>query len=497
VLAHHRRDRAPRASRIVGALALLAPLALTSHAAAAADSSGGSPLSLWAPPKVVAYAYDGQVYTDFGLQLVAAQDPVEVWSTRASYSEPIVSEWRSPQGTRTLPPSLAMPDFSGLAGFADITVRRVRDGKRAARLELDTCLNGYAQRARPDAPAHSPYPTGCPWNPYTLGSVMGIQAGYATPLTQDWESDLSLKPGRYDVAASIDPAYAAFFGIDDADASRTTRLVVKRESEAEYRRAQQPGTQDPVAQPAAQEPAGESGGDTSGPTPDLRSLPAFGVGLNRKGTVLRFGATVWNAGTSPLVVDGFRAEGEDRMDAYQYFFDTDGNQTGYAKVGDMHWHAQNHQHWHFEDFAQYRLLDADLQEAVVSEKQSFCLANTDAVDYTVPGADWDPENTDLATACGGRDALSVREVLASGSGDTYLQFRYGQAFPIKRVPDGVYYIAVEANPAHEGARHLVESDYGNNDSLRKIRISTDRHGHRKVMAYAVGNVVEGDTVGEM
>ena len=86
------------------------------------------------------------------------------------------------------------------------------------------------------------------------------------------------------------------------------------------------------------------------------------------------------------MVDGFRNEDDpDHMDAYQYFYDADGNETGHMPVGEMHWHAQNHQHWHFEDFARYRLLNADQTKAVRSTKQSFCLANTDAVDYTVEG----------------------------------------------------------------------------------------------------------------
>ena len=133
---------------------------------------------------------------------------------------------------------------------------------------------------------------------------------------------------------------------------------------------------------------------------------------------------------------------------------------------------------------------------MASGKRSFCLANTDAVDYTLEGADWHPENTDLSTACGGRDALSVREVLAAGSGDTYLQYRYGQAFPIKDIADGTYWIAVEANPVHAGGtRNLIESDYANNDSLRKIRITTDKQGNRKVRAFQVGIVQEPDHFG--
>jgi hypothetical protein len=483
--------------RLAGALAsttlLAGTAALTGATTVTAHAAEGSPLTLWAPKKVVAYSYEGNVYTDLGLRLVAPNDQVEIRSTRASYDDPIVSVWHSPGGDKTVPSDLAMTDFGGFPGFIDVSISRARDGKPMTEMELEGCLNGESQRIRPDAPARSPYPWGCPWNPYNLGSVMGVQSGYATALMQSWDSSLSLKPGRYDVTATIDADYADFFGIAAADTQRTTRLVVKDEGDGDYRKSgPRPG---PIAQPAAQEPTSPAAGNPNGPKPDLRSLPAFQVGLNRKGTALRFAATVWNGGTSPLVVDGYRGENDDHMDAYQYFFDADGEQTSYQQVGEMHWHAENHQHWHFEDFARYRLLNEDRTEAVVSGKQSFCLANTDAVDYTVEGADWHPENTDLSTACGGHDALSVREVLASGSGDTYMQYRYGQAFPIKKVADGIYWIAVEANPEQDGARHLIESDTENNDSFRKIKISTDKKGVRHVKAFKVGIIEEPDFYG--
>jgi hypothetical protein len=111
------------------------------------------------------------------------------------------------------------------------------------------------------------------------------------------------------------------------------------------------------------------------------------------------------------------------------------------------------------------------------------------VDYTVPGADWHPENTDLSTACGGYDALSVRQVLSAGSGDTYGQYRAGQAFRIKDLPNGIYYVAVQANPLFDGARNLVESDYENNDSFRKIRIY-GKPDRRKVEVFQVGIIDE-------
>jgi hypothetical protein len=221
--------------------------------------------------------------------------------------------------------------------------------------------------------------------------------------------------------------------------------------------------------------------------PDLRALPSFGIQLNRTGTQLRFGATVWNAGPSPMVVDGYRSSTDpDHMDAYQYFYDADGNETGHELVGQMHWHAANHNHWHFEDFARYRLLNADRSQAVKSGKQSFCLAPTDAADLTVPGADWQQQITDLGSACGGHDALAVREALPAGWGDTYFQYRAGQSFGIKNVPDGIYYISVEANPLG----NLREADTANNTSVRKIRLSTTSTGQRRVKVFQVGIIDE-------
>ncbi|MGH3362781.1 MAG: lysyl oxidase family protein, partial [Nocardioides sp.] len=170
------------------------------------------------------------------------------------------------------------------------------------------------------------------------------------------------------------------------------------------------------------------------------------------------------------------------------FYDADGKQVGYTPTGTMEWDPRpGHEHWHFTDFASYRLLKADQKESVRSGKEAFCLANTDAVDYTVPGADWQPENTDLSSACGEENALSIRQVLSSGSGDTYFQYRYGQAIPVKKLPNGVYYLRVAANADH----NLIESDTTNNDSLRRIRLG-GTPDNRWVRVPAVGLVDETD-----
>jgi hypothetical protein len=440
-------------------------------------AAAAAPFTLWAPKTVTAYSYRHRAWTDLGLKVIAQDQPFELWSTRSSYGETIRTVWRSATGDVALPPG-AMSDFSGLDDFLQISVKPAHG--KALKVARNACFNGWSERVRPTAPAKSPYPSGCWNNPFSLGSVQGVEAGWATTLLAS-DKPLRLDEGTYRVRVQVAPRYAALFGLTPAQSTRTIKLVVESDEAVEEERAPDDAPAERVATPGPSAPTGPQH-RAAGPTPDLRSLPAWGISLSRNKRYLRFSATVWNAGDSPLVVDGFRRGSKDLMDAYQYFFDADGNQTGYQDVGHLHWDAKpSHQHWHFEDFARYTLLRRDKTEATVSKKEAFCLANTDAVDLTVPSAEWKPENTDLATSCGDQTSLSIREVLAAGWGDTYTQLRAGQSFRVDKLPNGVYFIAVTANP--DG--NLVETSTTNNRALRKIRLS-GKGDERTVQVTQVG-----------
>lgn len=458
--------------------------ALATGTSASAEESD-SPLRLVAPSSVTVQTYDGYVYDDFGIRAATGPEDVEIWSKRPSYDQGIQSTWRRPSGDVALPAD-TMTSFNGLRNFLRLRVRRLSDGRVIRDRLFTTCLGSGAERIRPEAQPLSPYPEYCPYNPYTKGSVMGVPAGWAAPAIQGWGA-LKLAPGRYEVTANITTRYNAMFSIPVEDRSVTSKVRVVRGSEEWFRQLRAERRAARVSadlQPAAKEPSGPSRLEP-GPRPDLQSLPAFDVRIAPKNELLRFAANVWNAGDSPLVLDGFRDLDEDRMTAYQYFFNPEGEQVGYQQVGEMQFHAENHQHWHFEDFATYRLLSSDKEQVRRSGKQSFCLAATDLVDATVPGAEWQPDNTDLATACGGPSALSIREVLQSGNGDTYEQYRAGQAISVKGLPNGVYYLSVLANPNDT----LIESDTANNESLRKIRLG-GRPGARTLRVYQVGIIDE-------
>jgi Lysyl oxidase len=433
---------------------------------------------------------DGSVRLgNLGAYLVAGDEPFEVAVTRQSYSDPVIGHWLRSDGSTVEFSQDMISSFRKARGFFHIRVRNL-DGKLMADQEEGLCPSGWdVSRARPDAPDRSPYPQGCGgYMPWTLGSFWGLQAGWGVSVPG---GRAELPVGRYVATVRIDDDYRKLLGIpaDAASAQIKVRVVKNGNACLQHRgcRLGDPLSADRGRQhtlrAAANQPAGNDRPLAGDPLPDLRSLPAWNIGVHH-GNVLHFNANVWNAGPSTLVVDGFRRQHKNVMDAYQYFYDENGQPTGSAKVGTMEWHAApSHHHWHFLDFARYRLLDADKQAVVRSRKASFCLAATDAVDYTVPGANWHPWNTDLSTACGGFTALSVREVLDVGSGDTYSQWRAGQAFSLKGLPNGKYFIEIAANPTG----NLYEPDESNNVSYRKVFIG-GKPDHRTVRVAPVGMI---------
>jgi hypothetical protein len=424
--------------------------------------------------------------------------------TRRSYADPLVANQmvrRDGRRTGVPLPAGMVTDFTGMQNFATITMKDAT-GETVLAHTVKFCPNQYeSTRTRPDAPAANPYPLFCSYgNPFLLGNVWGIQAGHGWAFTLPEGFDLP--DGTYSTTVEVSRAYRDHFqipgragatvavtvrtadlGAAGSAASLRAEVADRRAADRDHAHADEgdPGKQVSAysadLRPASRRPVAVAPAAVPrGPRPDLRSLPAWGIDLidaeDAGGPAghqyLAFGATVWNGGTSPLVVDGFRRPGTGLMDAYQYFYDPAGNEVGSTAAGTMEWDARDgHLHWHFTDFAQYRLLNADRTLAVRSGKEAFCLYNSDAVDDTLPNAKWRPSNTDLASSCGLSSAVAVREVLDIGHGDTYHQWLPGQSFDITDVPNGTYYIEVLANPSNL----LTELSTANNSSLRQVILS--------------------------
>jgi lysyl oxidase len=433
----------------------------------------------------------GRAYLDIGAYVASVGGAFEVWATRPDYDTPVsVSQVvRSGSTITKYPlPSFVESDWKGLSKFVHVVVTDA-DGKVVLDRYHAFCPGaGELARVSDDGPDIATYPQFCGGNPFTLGAVWGIDAGWASNAFGYGTNDSIRGPdGHYTATVSIAADYQALFGVAPEDASVNIDVRVKTTKRS---------TCLPFCEgfPRVGRDASHTGSLAGAPSisvpimtdpdpsvrPDLVALPAWGISINhqRKGNrdFLNFGATVWDKGPSPLVVEGFRRPGEPIMDGWEYFY-AYGEPVGRAPAGDLMYDARpGHQHWHFEQFARYSLLAEDQSQIVRSEKTGFCLAPTDAIDMSTPGANWNPYAIGLATACGSRSSIWTREVLPSGWGDTYFQGLPGQSFDISDLPNGTYFIAVEANP--DGL--LIEGSTTNNTELREIELR-GRPGHRKVI----------------
>ena len=440
---------------------------------------------LAAASSVTLSRYGRVVPLDLGVYVAATGGAFQVRAARADYDQPIQAvQVAAATGDvlRTIP-DVRVAGWRGLYQFVWVTFRNDA-GDVVARRRTAFCPNGERQRLDDSGPAVSRYPGFCGWGgPFMRGMVWGIDEGWAVSATGGGDGgygmrSLRLAPGRYTAHVRISPFFTRFLAVAEEDAEVTLAVTVKQVSEKHYYmsalrslRAVEKG--EAAAVPETRTPDPET-------VPDPAALPAWNLRVrNAHGRAhLAFAASPWNAGPAPLVVEGFRRAGEDLMDAYQYFYDAEGNAVGRAPVGDMAYDdARGHQHWHFLQFARFSLVDVSSNEVVRSNKQAFCLVPTDAIDLTVERAAWNEWGGDFGTMCGGPSALWIREVLPAGWADTYYQSAPGQSLNITNVPNGWYRVRMEVNP---GGR-LYERTSANNVEDRLVLLR-GAPGKRRVHA---------------
>ena len=198
--------------------------------------------------------------------------------------------------------------------------------------------------------------------------------------------------------------------------------------------------------------------------PDLRTLPPSDLrfdtvtyqGVTSK--VLRFSNTVWNAGQGALELHG-TPDGTSAVT--QRIFDDAGSFTDVAVGNDFTYHP-GHDHFHFEDFAEYELWTKRDYDAWVTSgrsvgraqrvgtKTTFCVMDTGRV-QSLPGAPAGPVYSQCGTTVQG---LSV------GWGDTYgwslpeQWIDLGAAF----LPNGTYVLRSIADPRNKLYESANRSD---------------------------------------
>lgn len=427
--------------------------------------------------------YGRFVYLDPGVYVTAVGSPLQFDVSRAGYGQPIrisqVIRSRDHVTVRMVPRNM-VKGFIGLRKFVRITIKNSA-GKIVSNRVNAFCPNSFnPQRSGPNTPTKSPFPFQCASDPFPLGNAWGIQRGWGADVGFEF---MKLAYGKYTLTAKVTTMWQRFLHVTARGSTATVhiRVVNPRTCGCSTQHRVQHSSRSgvlptlPANVPTLRNPPASV-------LPDLVPLPSWGIFVRHQGRnnqpgkdVLDFGATVWIGGHSRLDVQGFRSDGSPVMKAYQYFW-KHGRIVGRARAGTMGFDTKRgHDHWHFEQFAQYRLLNASKSLVLRSRKVGFCIAPTDGVNLLLPHAVWQPTFTGFGGACGSPSALSVQEEMPLGWGDTYEQYLPGQAFDITKLPNGTYYIEIIANPN----KVLHESNTANDVSLRKV-ILGGTPGHRTV-----------------
>ena len=477
--------------------ATTAQTAATARAAAktgpANSSSAGPTIRLVATERSVTVGQQSRqhVFLDPGVYVEALNSALQFDVRLPRYGGPqtLTQIIHLPGGAQISRPLSAtlLRKWLGLRHFLRITVVN-KAGKTVGDQVTPFCPDVFdPQRGTLGSPVNSPFPqTACFANPFTKGAVWGVQRGWGVDPLEFNSPSFRLRLGTYRLTVAITDIYRRLLHISAADAVVHLKLTVTKVAGCcgnspccgpPAPRRRQVGSLAPLPRvPYLTNPSRSE-------LPDLVALPAWGISVQRvrqgskKPTTdqLAFGATVWIGGNSPLDVEGFRSGTSPTMKAYQYFY-RNGRVVGRARAGTMGFdNKPGHHHWHFEQFAQYRLLNAAKSLVLRSQKVGFCIAPTDAIDLALRAAQWQPSQTGLSGACGSPTALWVREMLPVGWGDTYFQFVAGQSFNVTNLPNGKYYIELIANP--DGVLH--ETTTSNDISLREVILS-GTPGHRKV-----------------
>jgi Lysyl oxidase len=496
------------AALVAGLLSLAVPAARSADARPA-TAAGTPKLKLIAAQKTIEVGKYGKgaVYFDPGIWVASLGGPFQLNVKRASYTKPLTIRQviKNSAGVTTrerlLPGRLIKDQWNGLTHFMKVTIRH--KGKVVGNVSVTFCPDEDSlSRATPDSPTTDGYPEQCSasgffgfggQDAFSLGEVWGITRGWAADPTT-FEISHKLAYGTYKVTESINPVYRRLFDVSRSDSVATiTMKVVKAQQccnpinccdtakapahfvlartrqRGEASRATQTRLPSLPATRTLRKPPLDA-------LPDLIPLPSWGISVQNqkkpRESYLDFGATVWIGGHARLDVEGFRSNGSDRMKAYQYFW-LHGHLIGKMRVGTMGFSGYNS--WHFQQFAQYKLLNAKKKVVVRSRKIGFCIAPTDGIDMLLRGATWVPSYTGIAGNCGSQTALWVQELLPLGWGDTYFQTVPYQSFEISKIPNGTYYIEIIANPEHL----LHEVSTANDVSFRRVIIG-GTPGHRTV-----------------
>ena len=295
------------------AVAACASTLMTMVAASPARAAAGTPRLFAQYSEITLHRRNnGPVFLNAGVFVTAVGGDLEFHVGRDDgYLSPVTaSQWADGAKVQDLDPSL-VDGWQGLAGFLHVQIKN-QAGNVIEDRDMTWCPGGYGmQRVDDSGPDIQRLPQfGCYMMPFTLGTVWGIDEGWGAPVSDRYGSSepvyISGRDGDYHVTYSFPRAVAETFGIprEDRSAKVTVHVVTTKSG---HTAARAPAA--PTGDAAPRVPTDLNPDPST--VPDLIPLPAFGMDVYHRrggGDFLAFGANIWSAGPSPMVVEGFRRQ---------------------------------------------------------------------------------------------------------------------------------------------------------------------------------------------
>jgi hypothetical protein len=416
----------------------------------------------------------GPVWLDLGISLAALDAPSELQVRGATYDDPI-RVWQAfhrPGGVQLAElPSGILEDWIGLDRFLRIDL--YQEGTLVRSRLTDACPSGYqSERVDGSGPFDATYPTGCGFNPLTLGAVWGIDEGWSSQSLL-WNANVRLPNGRYIAKVSITSRYRTLFDIAPEDAAVRIAIRIRKRSGCDFGGA--PAAPVGTAFRRALTPAPITAAPDPATVPDPVALPAYGIVTSheRGRDYLQFGADVWNRGPASLLVEGFRAPtriGWMRTSTSRRTASSWGRRPSARSISIIETSTST-------GTSRSSLATVSstprTPRSEAGSRRSVWHPRTRSISPST-GAVWRPEHMGFSQ-CGSATSTWIREILPTGWGDTYFQGVPGQSFDITDLSNGNYWIEVRANP---GGR-LFDGDPTNDVELREV-ILRGRLGSRTV-----------------
>lgn len=179
-------------------------------------------------------------------------------------------------------------------------------------------------------------------------------------------------------------------------------------------------------------------------------------------TLLRFSNAIPNRGRGPLELRGGAIIG-DKQEVFQRVYRED--KTHWDRLAGWFIHHPQHNHIHFEDFAQYRLREITKNGGignivVEGKKTSYCVR--DSLIHN-------PFRKGFSFKSKYKTCDSEIQGISVGWADLYRRSLYDQWLDITGVADGHYWLESEANPEHL----ILEKNTENNTARIRICIIGD------------------------